>query len=78
MEVCMCLCGLSVMVNIALGTETSNPSSNTERCCWCFTWQRHEPISSAASKQYGSARGVMVIVVGNGPGDTSSNPRRDW
>ena len=24
------------------------------------------------------ARGVMVIVVGNGHGDTSSNPRRDW
>ena len=27
---------------------------------------------------YGSARGVMVIVVGNGHGDTSSNPGRDW
>ena len=25
----------------------------------------------------GSARGVMVIVVGNGHGDTSSNPGRD-
>ena len=24
-----------------------------------------------------SARGVMVIVVGNGHGDTSSNPERD-
>ena len=24
------------------------------------------------------ARGVMVIVVGNGYGDTSSNPGRDW
>ena len=23
------------------------------------------------------ARGVVVIVVGNGPGDTSSNPGRD-
>ena len=22
--------------------------------------------------------GVMVIIVGNGHGDTSSNPRRDW
>ena len=27
---------------------------------------------------YGGARGVMVIVVGNGLGDTSSNPGRDW
>ena len=26
---------------------------------------------------YGGAHGVMVIVVGNGLGDTSSNPRRD-
>ena len=25
----------------------------------------------------GGARGVMVIVVGNAHGDTSSNPRRD-
>ena len=24
------------------------------------------------------ARGVMVIVAGNGHGDTSSNPGRDW
>ena len=27
---------------------------------------------------YGGAPGVMVIVVGNGYGDTSSNPQRDW
>ena len=27
---------------------------------------------------FGGARGVMVIVVGNGHGDTSSNPERDW
>ena len=26
----------------------------------------------------GGARGVMVIVAGNGHGDTSSNPGRDW
>ena len=26
----------------------------------------------------GGARGVMVIVVGNEHGDTSSNPGRDW
>ena len=25
----------------------------------------------------GGARGVMVIVLGNGHGDTSSNPRQD-
>ena len=27
---------------------------------------------------FGGARGVMVIIVGNGHGDTSSNPGRDW
>ena len=29
------------------------------------------------NKESGGARGVMVIVVGNGHGNTSSNPRRD-
>ena len=27
---------------------------------------------------YNLSHGVMVIVVGNGHGDTSSNPGRDW
>ena len=27
---------------------------------------------------WGGARGVMVIVVGNGHGHTSSNPGQDW
>ena len=27
---------------------------------------------------FGGARRVMAIVVGNGHGDTSSNPGRDW
>ena len=30
------------------------------------------------TKARGGARGVTVIVVGNGHGDTSSNPGRDW
>ena len=33
---------------------------------------------SALDKAIGGARGVMVIVVGNGHGDTSSNPGREW
>ena len=28
--------------------------------------------------QLGGAHGVMVIIIGNGHGDTSSNPERDW
>ena len=27
---------------------------------------------------YGGAHGVMVIILGNGHGDMSSNPGRDW
>ena len=33
--------------------------------------------SSITRVYTGGARGVMVIVVGNGHGDTSSNPGRD-
>ena len=33
---------------------------------------------TSPSDSLGGARGVMVIVVGNGHGDTSSNPGRDW
>ena len=29
-------------------------------------------------RNIGGARGVVVIVLGNGHGDTSSNPGRDW
>ena len=32
----------------------------------------------ANEKIGGGARGVMVIVMGNGHGDTSSNPERGW
>ena len=39
-------------------------------------------LSTTASTYYslnsGGARGVRVIVVGNGLGNTSSNPGRDW
>ena len=33
--------------------------------------------SSSSSRRFGGGRGVMVIVIGNGHGDTSSNPGRD-
>ena len=33
---------------------------------------------SDAIKCHNCASGVMVIVVGNGHGDTSSKPERDW
>ena len=34
-------------------------------------------LSGVARGVYGGARGVVVIVVGNQHGDTSSNPGRD-
>ena len=34
--------------------------------------------SASLSDCFGGARGVMVIVVRNGHGDTSSKPGRDW
>ncbi len=34
-------------------------------------------VTKGLQKGFGGARGVMVIVVGNGHGDTSSNPGRD-
>ena len=37
-----------------------------------------EPLSHYKVHCWGGARGVMVIVVGNGLGDTSSNHGRDW
>ena len=40
-----------------------------------------KPLNSEQiDNQYsiGGARGVMVIAVGNGHGDTSSSPGRDW
>ena len=36
-----------------------------ERCAWYNSY-------------FGGARGVMVIIVGNGHGDMSSNPGWDW
>ena len=37
-----------------------------------------KPDQQSRDKTKGCARGVMVIVVGNGHGDTSSNPGQDW
>ena len=41
----------------------------------CCEYNNKDEVNSS---NIGGARGVMVIVVGNGHGDTSSNPGRDW
>ena len=39
---------------------------------------QHQFCEIYTLKHKAGANGVMVIVVGNGHGDTSSNPGRDW
>ena len=46
-------------------------------CYDCHETFKRNQIS-AINTPYGGARGVMVIIIGNGHGDTSSNPGRDW
>ena len=53
------------MMVISINISLKSPKNVFMRChyhSYCFT--------------FGGARGVMVIVIGNGHGDTSSNPRR--
>ena len=40
-------------------------------------WTKLNPLTSRATILKGGAHGVMAIVVGNGHGNTSSNPGRD-
>ena len=61
-------------------------SGDINRWWWCPTSiAMGSSVSSATSVMvesvrvpFGGARGVMVILVGNGHGDVSSNPGRDW
>ena len=47
-----------------------------------LTWWRnqllHHSCWSLIRRYIGSAYGVMVIIIGNGHDDSSSNPRQDW
>ena len=40
--------------------------------------ERRNEIGTDNNRKNEGARGVMVIAVGNGHGDTSSNPGQDW
>ena len=46
----------------------------------CIIYIKQFILASGFSNFFlmGGTRGVMVIIVGNGHGDTSSNPGRDW
>ena len=45
---------------------------------WWSEGAPHARVSGHHLQTEGGARGIVVIVVGNGHGDTSSNPGRDW
>ena len=45
---------------------------------WHPCWMRRSHRITNDDDWGGGARGVMVIVAGNGHGDGSSNPGRDW
>ena len=45
---------------------------------WCKTGHIEIKVNINYNLLCGGAGGVMVIVVGNGHGDTSSKPGRDW
>ena len=70
---------------IGVGNGHGDTSSNPEivfeasRTC-CETANKSLNIINNRAIQFvkEGARGVMVMVVGNGHGDTSSNPGRDW
>ena len=62
---------LPVIISLSLGGSVRSVLVNVQDCDILvseFEFHLH----------YKGARGVMVIVVGNEHGDTSSNPGRDW
>ena len=64
-------------IDSTLSGSTSSGQSDPVKCYSAFP---KAPALQEPHHQivYGGARGVVVIVVGNGHGDTSSNPGRDW
>ena len=69
----MCVLSIKVPIRKKSGDLLKAPRTFTfGRIPFGKVWTPYPP------KYIGGARGVMVIVVGNGHGDTSSNPGPDW
>ena len=65
---------------MCMGSEFCSYTHSPHLPCWlnlCTYWPYHHVWSFTVIHLY-CDRGVMVIVVGNGHGYTSSNPGRDW
>ena len=58
-----------------LNNEWNHTQGKINKILLDFDIQIDHPIPTINQQE--GARGVMVIVVGNGHGDTSSNPQRD-
>ena len=54
------------------------PEKPGETCCHWDSWERPPSNNNTNNHQIWGARGVVGIIAGNGHGDTSSNPGRDW
>ena len=62
-----------------LGAEFFNPIYiSVNKATWSLAYGNTELTAKGITSILGGARGVMVIFVGNGHGDASSNPGRDW
>ncbi len=64
---CKCIMTKYRLATFTTGSSKDYETFETDSC----------PSSSPSSCHAGGARGVVVIAVGNGHGDTSSNPGRD-
>ena len=60
------------------GTSYDSRGDTLEQSCFDIGNSKTRRTLRQLLTIIGGARGVMVIVVGNGRGDTSSNPGRDW
>ena len=76
-----------IMTLLILKTQGKFPlvGRECEKIVWWYVetiWVAETLFIFTAEKKLvilkGSARGIIVIVVGSGHGDTSSNPGRDW
>ena len=74
---------LSFFLGSFFNIRSKNPENNPKKIIFDYKFD-YELIKECPRGvmvkvlDLGGGRGVMVIVVGNGHGDTSSNPGQDW
>ena len=79
---CLCLCLFEFIMNIKCKSKSTEHEGIDDLNILIFFNEPHiyvkvkSPGRPSIFERNGGARGVIVIVVGNGHGDTSSNPVR--